>query len=313
MDPEPFRATAGQLRALPNWRKRPIIRGPGIEGEYEFEAFIEFANRVKLSYGDFDALERLVAKHVPRIPMRNIPASYLSNSSGNLVISELIADIQKQKASNDDFVRKAVLVLIGTVLAPYGPRTIDRNHYCLVEDVPRIFKINWNHFTLRYLIDNLTAATRAPKTRGWPKGNLGLTQFLYWEKVVVVDDSTYIPHKSIRPLMKNWTEAEAEMRSIYDYANGRGRGKVKDVLKMLNKNGVMYKPAEGSESDKGGDEEENDSIHNEDSFRKEFMYKTSSDKIDALISNLTKNSDAALRDDLFAEDKYVTPAKHNGV
>ncbi|KAM0922680.1 hypothetical protein ACQ4PT_006135 [Festuca glaucescens] len=262
MDPEPFRATAGQLRALPNWRKRPIIRGPGIEGEYEFEAFIEFANRVKLSYGDFDALERLVAKHVPRIPMRNIPASYLSNSSGNLVISELIADIQKQKASNDDFVRKAVLVLIGTVLAPYGPRTIDRNHYCLVEDVPRIFKINWNHFTLRYLIDNLTAATRAPKTRGWPKGNLGLTQ---------------------------------------------------DVLKMLNKNGVMYKPAEGSESDKGGDEEENDSIHNEDSFRKEFMYKTSSDKIDALISNLTKNSDAALRDDLFAEDKYVTPAKHNGV
>ncbi|KAM0829470.1 hypothetical protein ACQ4PT_066856 [Festuca glaucescens] len=45
MGPEPFRATAGQLRALLNWRKRPIIRGPGIEGEYEFEAFIEFANR----------------------------------------------------------------------------------------------------------------------------------------------------------------------------------------------------------------------------------------------------------------------------
>ncbi|KAM0846362.1 hypothetical protein ACQ4PT_055716 [Festuca glaucescens] len=86
-----------------------------------------------------------------------------------------------------------------------------------------------------------------------------------------------------------------------------------EVLKMLNKNSVTYKPAEGSESDKGGDEEENDSIHNDDSFRKEFMYKTSSDKIDALISNLTNNSDAALRDDPFAEDKYVTPAKHNGV
>ncbi|XP_071683514.1 uncharacterized protein [Lolium perenne] len=274
-----------------------------------------------------------------------------------------------EKASDDDFVRKAVLVLIGTVLAPSGPKTVDRDHYCLVEDVPRIFKINWNHFTLRYLLDNLSAYTRsAAKGRGWPVGNLCLTQLLYWEKVVVVDDPTYIPHKSIRPLMKNWTEAEAERRSQYDYANGRGRGKVKiindltpqanasaetkqntsqngeqsrstrsrqrrsnkdilleslkkeltdhidtqlalvpkrcaeEVLKMLNKNGVMYKPVEGSESDKGGDEEEDTSIHIDDSSKKEFMYKNSSDELDALISNLTKNS-----------GKFVTPPKHNGV
>jgi hypothetical protein len=77
---------------------------------------------------------------------------------------------------------------------------------------------------------------------------------------------------------------------------------LQEVLKMLNKNDVMYKPVEGSESDKGGYEEEDDSIHIDDSSKKEFMYKTSSDNIDALISNLTPNS-----------DKYVTPAKHNGV
>ncbi|KAM0824606.1 hypothetical protein ACQ4PT_070083 [Festuca glaucescens] len=75
-----------------------------------------------------------------------------------------------------------------------------------------------------------------------------------------------------------------------------------EVLKMLNKNGVMYKPVEGSESDKGGDEEEDDSIHIDESSKKEFMYKTSSNNTDALISNLTKNS-----------YKYVTPPKHNGV
>jgi hypothetical protein len=111
------------------------------------------------------------------ISRTKIPASYLSKSSGNLVISDLIADIQREKASDDDFVRKAVLVLIGTVLAPSGPKTVDRDHYCLVEDVPRIFKINWNHFTLRYLLDNLSAYTRsAAKGRGWPVGNLCLTQ-----------------------------------------------------------------------------------------------------------------------------------------
>jgi hypothetical protein len=68
---------------------------------------------------------------------------------------------------------------------------------------------------------------------------------------------------------------------------------------MLNKNGVMYKSFEGPESDKWGDEEEDDSIHIDDSSKKEFMYKTSSNDLDALISNLTKNS-----------DKYVTPPKH---
>ncbi|KAM0827284.1 hypothetical protein ACQ4PT_068301 [Festuca glaucescens] len=58
-----------ELRVLPNWRKRPIIRGPGIEEEYDFEAFIEYANRVKMSYDDFDALERLVAKYLPTISL----------------------------------------------------------------------------------------------------------------------------------------------------------------------------------------------------------------------------------------------------
>jgi hypothetical protein len=71
---------------------------------------------------------------------------------------------------------------------------------------------------------------------------------------------------------------------------------------MLNKNGVMYKPVEGSESGKGGDEEEETSNHINDSSKKEFMYKNSSDELDALISNLTKNS-----------GKFVTPPKHNGV
>ncbi|KAM0861513.1 hypothetical protein ACQ4PT_045855 [Festuca glaucescens] len=86
-----------------------------------------------------------------------------------------------------------------------------------------------------------------------------------------------------------------------------------EILQMLNKNGVMYKPAEGSQSDKGGDDEENESVHNDDSLKKESVYKKSSDKVDALFSNLTKNSDAALADDPCVDNKYVTPAKHNGL
>ena len=43
---------------------------------------------------------------------------------------------------------------------------------------------------------------------------------------------------------------------------------LQEVLKMLNKNGVMYKPVEGSESGKGGDEEEETSNHIDDSSKK---------------------------------------------
>ncbi|KAM0870234.1 hypothetical protein ACQ4PT_040145 [Festuca glaucescens] len=63
--------------------------GPGIEGEYEFEAFIEYANRVKLSYGDFDALERLVAKYLPTIPMYvcTIKKSNIVKNKSNMYFS----------------------------------------------------------------------------------------------------------------------------------------------------------------------------------------------------------------------------------
>ncbi|KAM0868510.1 hypothetical protein ACQ4PT_041273 [Festuca glaucescens] len=69
MDHVPVRATAGQLHAFVKRKKMPTIRGPGIEDEHDFEAFIEFANRVNMDDEQFNSLLRLVEKHVPRIPM----------------------------------------------------------------------------------------------------------------------------------------------------------------------------------------------------------------------------------------------------
>jgi hypothetical protein len=105
-----------------------------------------------------------------------IPEHFLCKSTGNLSIEKLIADIKREKASDDDFLRKAVLLLIGLVLVPSLPLTVDKKYYCLVEDVPRISKINWNDFTLGYLIANLKVSRRAGNMRQWPKGNLALLQ-----------------------------------------------------------------------------------------------------------------------------------------
>lgn len=118
----------------------------------------------------------VIIKESGQTSMANIPASFINKSSGNIKIEDLIDDIKKEKASDDDFVRRAMLVFIGTVAAPTSRITVPKPYYCLVEDVPRIFEINWNHFMLRFLIDSLKEYVVPSSVRAWPKGNLGLPQ-----------------------------------------------------------------------------------------------------------------------------------------
>ncbi|KAM0930775.1 hypothetical protein ACQ4PT_000699 [Festuca glaucescens] len=130
-----------------------------------------------------------------------VPHQFLSKATSNIVIDDLIADIIKSKFADDDFLRKVVLVLLGTVLAPMATKIVPKQYYALVEDVTRMSKINWNAFTLRYL---------------------------YWEKCLPQEgDCAFNPRLSIRPLMRNWNEASATRRDNFDYENGRGRGNVK--------------------------------------------------------------------------------------
>ncbi|XBI75601.1 hypothetical protein VPH35_068957 [Triticum aestivum] len=107
-------------------------------------------------------------------------------------------------------------------------KIVPKQYYTLVHDVKRISKINWNAFTLRVLLDCLRIVKKGKHLRQWPKGNLALLQYLYWEKVQPVEgDCAYNPNLSIQPLMRNWTEGAATRRDRFDYDNGRGRGNVK--------------------------------------------------------------------------------------
>ena len=62
------------------------------------------------------------------------------------MIDNLIEDIIKSKASDDDFLRKVVLVLLGTIIAPMSSKIVPKQYYALEYDVKRISKINWNAF-----------------------------------------------------------------------------------------------------------------------------------------------------------------------
>ncbi|XBI22099.1 hypothetical protein VPH35_063157 [Triticum aestivum] len=157
-----------------------------------------------------------------------VPPQFLSKTTGNIVIDDLIVDITKNKSTDDDFLRRVVLVLLGTVLAPMLSKTVPKQYYALVDDAKRISKINWNAFTLRVLLDCLRNVRKGKHLRQWPRGNLALLQYLYWEKVQPLKgECAFNPSLSMEPLMRNWTEAAASRRDKFDYDHGRGRGNIK--------------------------------------------------------------------------------------
>ena len=51
----------------------------------------------------------------------------------------------------------------------------------------------------------------------------------------MIVDPSYIPHVPVKPLMKNWTEDEAERRCQYDYVNGKALvpGKVMVLILII--------------------------------------------------------------------------------
>ncbi|XBI16862.1 hypothetical protein VPH35_059044 [Triticum aestivum] len=78
---------------------------------------------------------------------------------------------------DDDFVRRAVLVLMGTVLAPQSTKFVPYRYYKMVEDVNAIKSYNWNDFTLGGgCMDAIKKTVEDLEKFKWPIGNLALLQ-----------------------------------------------------------------------------------------------------------------------------------------
>ena len=108
--------------------------------------------------------------------MHDIPPHFLNKKSGNIKIDDLIEDAIKSQVADDDFLRRAVLVLLGTVLAPRSLMTIPPQYYSLVRYVKRLKDIDFNSFTRTYVMDNLKKLETGCEMKQWPKGNLLLVQ-----------------------------------------------------------------------------------------------------------------------------------------
>ena len=105
-----------------------------------------------------------------------VPSRFLDSNTGEMMIDELIENIVASGTYDDDFLRRIVLVLLGTVLAPQSMKEVPNAYYKLVHDVEAIKAFNWNAFTLRVCVEGFTKTLSDLTKFTWPIGNLALLQ-----------------------------------------------------------------------------------------------------------------------------------------
>ena len=105
-----------------------------------------------------------------------VPSRFLDSNTGEMMIDELIENIVASGTYDDDFLRRIVLVLLGTVLAPHSTKEVPNAYYKLVENVEAIKAFNWNAFTLRVCVEGFTKTLSDLTKFTWPIGNLAILQ-----------------------------------------------------------------------------------------------------------------------------------------
>ena len=69
----------------------------------------------------------------------------------------MVKEILDNKCADEHFIRMFMLVLMGTVLAPTSHEEVPALYLSLLENTANIKNINWNEFTLRFLMDNINS------------------------------------------------------------------------------------------------------------------------------------------------------------
>nr|XP_040256504.2 uncharacterized protein LOC109765058 [Aegilops tauschii subsp. strangulata] len=208
-----------------------------------------------------------------------VPPQFLSKTTGNIVIDDLIVDITKNKSADDDFLRRVVLVLLGTVLAPMSSKT-----YLYWEKVqPLEGECAFNpNLSMEPLMRNWTeaAASRRDKfdyDQGRGRGNIKIEDNITKDyraqerKVPEPEKPKMKPAVGAAKKSKLASNADEMMNLIMKRCMDYIRSQMKEIpeqvaerlLEKLNQNGVMYKPAAAAASGNNDADLEVDSFENE--------------------------------------------------
>ena len=89
--------------------------------------------------------------------------SFVNKKDGKILIDDLIEKIVRNKNADDEFVRMAFLILLGTIIAPVSDEYIPKNYYALVQDCQTDKKVQLEriHFAVLFVGDWYGLAARS--------------------------------------------------------------------------------------------------------------------------------------------------------
>nr|XP_040258554.2 uncharacterized protein LOC120975879 [Aegilops tauschii subsp. strangulata] len=169
-----------------------------------------------------------------------VPSRFLDSNTGEMMIDELIENIIASGTYDDDFLRRIVLVLLGTVLAPQSTKEVPNAYYKLHKDLIRSYKI--------YLADRKPcpptedeAKKRDAYDTSYGRGN-GTIDDVISEKY----RQTLIAQQGRKAEEELEQEDRAQKRKIIEMRLHRA-GII--VVEKLEKKGLVFKPNKGSDDD----------------------------------------------------------------
>lgn len=120
-------------------------------------------------------------KNIKPLPRDNQLVKMYANKYNKILIKDLLQEIQSGKDTGDHFIRMFMLTFLGTILAPTSSEEVPVSYLGLLGDTSQIKNINWNEFTLGFLMDNVKSVVSGHGTskygyKKWPCGNLVLLQ-----------------------------------------------------------------------------------------------------------------------------------------
>lgn len=123
-----------------------------------------------------------VLEPVESITPYELPRSFeFSYGPAGFRIDSLVTEMRTHDTTGDDFIKRFVLVMLGTVLAPVSQEYVPLSYYGFVSDIRLMRKTSWNMVTLDFLKNSLTKFKDGGKQESsypshWPPGNLALLQ-----------------------------------------------------------------------------------------------------------------------------------------
>ncbi|KAF3335989.1 Serine/threonine-protein [Carex littledalei] len=145
----------------------------------------------------------------------------------NISFCELKSRISTFDATDENFVRVFVVLMITGLLAQPTDDRIPWEYVNIVENVDQIPNFNWAEFTVSFLHRSLT---QSKSTKMRLEGNFILLQLWYYEHVQDITVNNNLDHH--HPLMSKWTRELMEKREEYERRHGRFNGNIVQRLNL---------------------------------------------------------------------------------